>query len=72
MADDTSGKILWTAVVIARYLGVSRNTLLDLIKNHGMPCAIIGGKYCAHADNLEEYFRIGTGKGMRHIPEDAE
>lgn len=71
MADCQSKHILWTAAVIAKYLGVSRNKFYTLVQM-GLPAVVIDGKWCAHTDNLEAFFRGGTGKPSRKIPEEAE
>ena len=72
MTNCQSKNILWTAEAIAKYLGISRNKFLDLAKKKGLPAVIIDGKWCAHAENLELYFKLGTVKGTKNIPEDAE
>lgn len=71
MADCQSKNILWTAESIAKYLGISRNKFYNLIKV-GLPAVVIDGKWCAHAENLEAFFKMGTVKGTKNIPEDAE
>ena len=70
-AEPVSKNILWTADAIAKYLGVSRNKFYNLV-GMGLPAVVIDGKWCAHADNLEAFFKIGTGKSARIIPENAE
>jgi hypothetical protein len=69
--EPVSKNILWTAETIAKYLGISRNKFYSLVKI-GLPAVVIDGKWCAHAENLETYFKVGTGKSARTIPEDAE
>lgn len=69
--EPVSKNILWTAESISKYLGVSRNKFYTLIKR-GLPAVVIDGKWCAHAENLEAFFRTGTGKAVRVIDEDAE
>lgn len=67
----TSKKILWTADVISKYIGVSRNGFYDLVKM-GLPAVVIGGKWCAHADNLEMFFQRGTAVVTKNIPNEAD
>lgn len=69
--EPVTKNILWTAESISKYLGVSRNKFYALIKL-GLPAVVIDGIWCAHVENLEAFFRSGTGKGPRVIPEDAE
>jgi hypothetical protein len=71
MAVDSSQKIIWTADAIAKHLGISRNKFYSLVKI-GLPVVVIDGTWCAHADNLDAFFKIGTGKGNKTIPENAE
>jgi len=69
--EPVSKNIIWTAESISKYLGVSRNKFYNLVQI-GLPAVVIDGKWCAHADNLEAFFRVGTGKSARVIPENAE
>lgn len=69
--DFTSKNIIWTADAIAKYLGVSRNKFYSLVQI-GLPAVVIDGKWCAHADNLEAFFRVGTSKAAKGIPDNAE
>jgi len=71
MAECQSKNIIWTAESIAKYLGVSRNKFYNLIEM-GLPVIVIDGRWCAHADNLEAFFKLGTAKGTKKIPKDAE
>jgi hypothetical protein len=71
MSNCQSRHILWTADAIAKYLGVSRNKFYNLVEM-GLPAVVIDGKWCAHVDNLEAFFKLGTGKSARKVPEDAE
>ena len=69
--EPISKNILWTAEAIAKYLGVSRNKFYNLVEI-GLPAVVIDGKWCAHTDNLETFFKVGTVKGPRKITENAE
>jgi hypothetical protein len=69
--EPVSRNIIWTAESISKYLGVSRNKFYNLVQM-GLPAVVIDGKWCAHADNLEAFFKVGTGKRAGKIPEDAE
>jgi hypothetical protein len=69
--EFVSKNILWTAEAIAKYLGVSRNKFYSLVEM-GLPAVVIDGVWCAYTENLEAFIKIGTGKGTRKIPEDAE
>jgi hypothetical protein len=66
-----SGKILWTAEAICKYLGVSRGKFYTLVRA-GLPAVIIDGAWCAYVDNLELFFKHSTAKVTKNIPEDAE
>lgn len=44
---------------------------LELVEM-GLPAVVIDGKWCAHVDNLETFFKMGTGKSARKVLEDAE
>ena len=51
-------RIIWTAEAIAAQIGTSadyvRHTLVNL---EGSPVKKMGTRYCAHADDLEAFFR---------------
>ena len=55
-----SKNIIWTIDGICRYLDISRALFYRLVKYHKLPATVIEGKYCAHAENLERFFRDGT------------
>ena len=59
MKDLRSMKILWTIDNICDYLDISRPLFYRLVER-GLPAVILEGKWCAHAENLDEYFRKGT------------
>jgi len=69
-----SPKIVWAVEGICEYCGISRQTFYRLIKTRRLPATIIEGKWCAHADNLEEFFKSGTRTPppMEKIKENVE
>ncbi len=74
MSEDEvskSGKILWTADAICKYLGVSKAKFYTLVRS-GLPAVIIDGVWCAYADNLEMFFQRSTAKLTKNIPEGVE
>jgi hypothetical protein len=75
MNEQTSAKILWTADVIAAYCKMSKKKFYRLV-TAGFPACIIDGQWCAHTENIDEYFKFGTRKPAPikpgEIPEDEE
>ena len=59
MTELTSKTIIWTSEGIAKYLGTSRSKFYALVKM-GLPAAIVQGTWCAHTENLEEFFKTIT------------
>ncbi|MBW2598597.1 MAG: helix-turn-helix domain-containing protein [Deltaproteobacteria bacterium] len=72
MTQKSSPNIIWTIDRICDYLQVSRVLFYRLVRHHGLPATIIEGKWCAHTENLENYFRKGTSTPPRDISEEAE
>ncbi len=72
-ATNTAGcnKVIWTSKCIAAHLGVSQAKFYNLVKA-GLPAVVIDGTWCAHADNLDAFFRQRTAKIMTTIPSDAD
>ena len=66
-----SERIIWGISSICEYVGVGKAVFYRLVR-HGLPATVIEGKWCAHTDNLDEFFRKGTLRPPREIPEDAE
>ena len=60
---ERSKKILRRKEDVLEFLGVGE-ALLDFFVQRGLPVAIINGKWFAHTDNLEEYFRVITRSGF--------
>lgn len=54
---------------ILDYLGVGKQVFADLLRL-GLPAAVIGGKWYAHTDNLDEFFRRITRR--RSGPENVD
>ena len=66
-----SKNIIWGINDICEYTGIGKRVFYRLVR-HGFPVAVIEGKWCAHAENLEDFFRRGTLKPPADIPEDVE
>ena len=55
-----SNKILWTIRQICEYCDISQAFFYRLIRTGKFPATIIEGKWCAHTDNIDKFFQIGT------------
>lgn len=66
-----SRMILITAQAIADYIGISKPSLYDLVRE-GLPVAIIGRCMVAHAQNIEEFMQRRTRGRLTEVPPDAE
>jgi hypothetical protein len=66
-----SSKILKGVDSIITYIGCGRQFFYDLVEL-GLPAAVIGGTWYAHADNIEEFFRRRTLMRVNQIPPNAE
>jgi len=50
----------------------SKNLFYGFVKQHKFPARVIGGRWYAHKENIDQYFKDITKGGMREIPEVAE
>ena len=64
-------KILIGCDAICDYVGVSRPLFYDFVKR-GMPARLIKGRWFAHSDNLDDFFKMLTFYKEKNPPEDAE
>ncbi|MBN2570301.1 MAG: hypothetical protein JXB42_12805 [Deltaproteobacteria bacterium] len=62
MAGPEISKIKWGRDSIAAYAGISVPKLMGLIKKHKFPANYIGGEWCAHTENIDDYFRKVTSQ----------
>jgi len=72
MAQKTSTKVLWTIRRICDYYEISQALFYRLVKTGKFPATIIEGKWCAHIDNIDEFFRSVTRTPPKNPDEDAE
>jgi len=70
--QKSSMKIIWAIRGICEYCNISRDTFYRLIKSGKFPATIIEGKWCAHTDNIDEFFRAGTRTPPRNPDTEAE
>ena len=56
---EKSGKILVGREEICRYAGIGRNLFPDVI-SRGFPAVFWGGKWRAHAENVEAWMQLAT------------
>ena len=62
MSDETNRKILRNLEEILEYMGVSEDLFRKFHEN-GLPARKIDGRWFAHTDNIDEYFRLITKAG---------
>ena len=73
MATERAPKILRTKTEIMGYLRISSEDIFYRLIQEGMPCAVIDGRWYAHTENLDDYFKhILLLANIKHIPKDAE
>jgi len=81
MNDNASKKLLIGAKAISCYLTISRNTFYKFVregvalsdgKRIRLPATVIDKVWYAHADNLDEFFKIITLSPAREIPDERE
>ena len=58
--QKTNKKVIWTLRGICDYCDISQALFYKLVKTGKFPATIIEGKWCAHKDNIEEFFRAIT------------
>jgi len=68
----SSVKILWTVRSICDYCQISKDFFYRLVRAGKFPATIIEGRWCAHMDNIDEFFKCGTKTPPQNPPEDAE
>ena len=69
--NDNSCKILIGLDSILKHLQLSEPTFKKFI-TMGMPAVVISGRWYAHVDNLDDYFRRITKFRQDYIPGEAE
>jgi hypothetical protein len=81
MNDSASKKLLIGAKVISAYLKISKNTFYEFVregvelpdgKRIRLPATVIKKVWYAHADNLDEFFKVITLTPAREIPDERE
>lgn len=72
MVEKNSAKIVWTITRICEYCDISRVTFYRLVRLGKFPATIIEGKWCAHTDNIDEFFRVGTKTPPKDTNQEAE
>ena len=58
--QKSSMKIIWAVRGICDYCDISQTLFYRLVKTGKFPATIIEGKWCAYADNIDEFFRTVT------------
>lgn len=72
MAKKQSNKILRTKKEIMDFIDSNLSErVFDRLVQEGLPVVMIGGNLYAHAENIEEYFKARTRRGIRKLPEGA-
>ncbi len=59
-------KIALTVNEAARYTGIGRNTIRQLINQKDIPVLYIGRKIIIRRESLEDYLRKNEYKNLRH------
>ncbi len=57
---------------IMAYIGIASGPLFMQFIKEGMPARLINGRWYAHTDNLDDYFKRITFYKEKNPPEDAE
>lgn len=65
-------KILSGLDEIMAYIGIASKPLLKDFISKGMPAKTINGRWYAHSDNIDDYFKKITYFHEKNPPEDAE
>lgn len=68
---ENNKKILVGVKQIVGYLEMSPPTFYKLLKK-GLPANLIDGKWYAHKENLDEYFKLVTRKPPAEFPIEEE
>jgi hypothetical protein len=69
MNELKSQKILQGKKEIMKYCDISETLFVKFIKS-GMPAIQIDGRWYAHAENLDDYFKAMTRISMRNMSEE--
>jgi len=81
MNENASKKLLIGAKAIAGYLTISKPTFYKFVregvtlpdgKRIRLPATVIDKVWYAHADNLDEFFKIITLSPVKEIPDERE
>lgn len=81
MNDKASKKLLIGAKAIAKYLTISKPTFYKFVregislsdgKRIRLPATVIDKVWYAHADNLDDFFKVITLSPAREIPDERE
>ena len=72
MAIQRSNKILRTKKEIMVYLDISSEEIFRRFIKQGLPAVVIDGRWYAHAENLDDFFKVKTRRGIGSVPEEAE
>ncbi len=65
-------KILTSKKEILEYLGITEYKFYRMVEQGLIAATVIDGRWYAHADNLDEYFKKKTRTIITQVPEDAE
>lgn len=68
--EQKNDRIITCRDDIMKYLNLSKYMCIKFIKM-GMPVLIIDGRWYAHKDNLDEFFRARTRVDSRNIPDNV-
>ena len=70
MTIKRSNKILSTEAEIKQFVGIASRPLFEQLLKAGMPVAVLNGRYYAHTQNIEEWFRLKTLTIVEKIDEE--
>lgn len=57
---------------IKSYIGIKSTELFNKFIKSGMPAKVINGRWYAHTENIDRYFRAITNVKNKTIPKKAE
>lgn len=63
-----SNTILWGVDEICEYVRCPSRHKFDVLMKLGFPAAKVGGQWCAHVDNIEDWFRSGPSDNFLSDP----
>lgn len=72
MVGIKSARILITEDEIKNYIGISSRSLFESLLKNGMPIGVFQGRYYAHTENLDDWFKQQTISKVDNIDPEVE